>query len=272
MAEGAQVSVLGTAKQVEQPAPSPLMLDLDGFEGPLDLLLALAREQKVDLARISILQLADQYLAFIAAVPRVDLELAADYLVMAAWLAYLKSRLLLPDPPAEDEPDPQRMADALTFQLRRLEAMRDAGANLVRRPRLGHDVFARGAPEIIVGPSRMQWQAGLFDLLKAYALHIERRRRSANMLHIEPSDLYSMADAVGRLERMLGGLPRWTSLTSVLPPGLAGLLRRSALSAHFVAVLELVRQGRLELRQEGGTFGPLWLRASEARVGEKPHE
>jgi len=252
-----------TLPVVGQEGPAALVLDLDGFEGPLDLLLTLAREQKVDLARISILQLADQYLEFMARMRREDLELAADYLVMAAWLAYLKSRLLLPEPAPEDEPGPEQMAAMLTFQLRRLEAMREAGAALKARPRLGLDVFGRGQPEVIVGPTRTQWEAGLYDLLRAYAEHHKRRSRMGTVMHIEPTDLYSVADALTRLERMFGRLPRWTALLDLMPPGLGGLARRSAVSAHFVAVLELVRRGKLELRQEGGAFGPLWLRTGE---------
>jgi segregation and condensation protein A len=248
----------------DQPArPIQLVLDLDGFEGPLDLLLMLAREQKVDLARISILQLADQYLEFVARMRREDLELAADYLVMAAWLAYLKSRLLLPEPPAEDELDGEQMAAMLTLQLRRLEAMREAGEALKAQPRLGRDVFARGMPEVIIGPTRMQWGAGLYDLLRAYAEHHQRQARKGATMLIEPSDLYSVSDAVQRLERLFGRLPRWTSLVDLLPPGLKGLVRRSAVASHFVAVLELTRVGKLELRQEGGIFGPLWLRTME---------
>jgi len=258
MEQGAQVQVLPVGGQG---GASPLVLDLDGYEGPLDLLLTLAREQKVDLARISILQLADQYLEFMARMRREDLELAADYLVMAAWLAYLKSRLLLPEPAPEDEPGAEEMAARLTFQLRRLEAMREAGEALKGRPRLGLEVFGRGQPEVIVGPTRTRWEAGLYDLLRAYAEQYKRRTRQGTVMHIEPSDLYSVADAVARLERMFGRLPRWTSLLSLMPPGLSGLVRRSAVAAHFVGVLELVRQGRLELRQEGGTFGPLWLRS-----------
>jgi segregation and condensation protein A len=243
--------------------PVQLVLDLDGFEGPLDLLLALSREQKVDLARISILQLADQYLEFIARMRREDLELAADYLVMAAWLAYLKSRLLLPEPPAEDQLDGEQMAAMLTMQLRRLEAMREAGEALKALPRLGRDVFGRGMPEVIVGPTRVTWEAGLYDLLRAYGEHHKRRAHKAGTMLIEASELYSVSDAVQRLERLFGRLPRWTSLFDLLPPGLKGLVRRSAIASHFVAVLELTRQGRLELRQEGGTYGPLWLRTGE---------
>ena len=271
MAKGAEIGTEGMNAPPGGGARSaaPFLLDLDGFEGPLDLLLTLAREQKVDLARISILALADQYLEFMARIRHQDLELAADYLVMAAWLAYLKSRLLLPEPPVEDqEPDGQLMAAALHFQLRRLEAMREAGEALKSQPRLGIDVFGRGMPEVIVGPTRILWEASLYDVLKGYADYYQRRSRMEARMHIEPLNLYSVADAVQRLERMFGRLPRWTALFDLLPPGLRGLMRKSAVSAHFVAALELVRQGRLQLRQEGGTYGPLWLRSAERAVDE----
>jgi segregation and condensation protein A len=236
-----------------------LVLDLDGFEGPIDLLLALAREQKVDLTRISILELADQYLAFIAEVRRVRLELAADYLVMAAWLAYLKSRLLLPNPePERDEPSGEEMAAALAFQLQRLEAMQDVGVRLFERPLLGRDIFPRGAPERISVIARPAWQASLYDVLAAYADH--RRRQRASTLRIEPTQLYSMEDALERLATLLGRMPDWTSLARFLPPELAaGLLGRSALASTFAASLELAKAGRLELRQDGA-FAPIYLR------------
>jgi segregation and condensation protein A len=242
-----------------------LVVDIDGYEGPLDVLLGLARDQKVDLARISILQLADQYLEFIARSCREHLELAADYLVMAAWLAYLKSRLLLPEPQPEDEPTGQEMAAALTFQLQRLEAMRKSGESLMHRARLGRDVHARGAPEGIVAVQRPEWEVSYYELLKAYA--DVKLRRSVTTLNIEATDLYSVDDAIRRLEAMLGRIPRWTTLLSVLPPGLSGLLRRSAVSAHLVATLELCRQGKVALRQDPGSFGPIWVR-SLARAAE----
>jgi segregation and condensation protein A len=260
----AEASIFDAFDQPERLAPSPsaaMLVDLDGYEGPLDVLLALAREQKVDLARISILQLADQYLAFVAKMSREHLELAADYLVMAAWLAYLKSRLLLPEPQPEDEPSGEEMAAALAFQLLRLEAMRKAGESLMNRPRLGRDVFPRGAPEGIAVVTNPVWEVSYYELLRAYAeIH---RRTKATILHIEAPDLYSVDDAIFRLERMLGSMPRWATLMSFLPDNLSGLLRRSAVSAHFVATLELCRQGKLELRQDH-TFGPIWLRAPEA--------
>lgn len=238
-----------------------LVLDLNGYEGPIDMLLQLARDQKVDLTRLSILQLADQYLIFVERVRRLNIELAAEYLVMAAWLAYLKSRLLLPEPeePGE-EPTGAEMAAALQFQLQRLQAMQDAGTRLMARPQLGREVFARGAPEGVELVTKAVYDVSLYQLLKAYADH--KRRTLVTNLTIEAPDLYSVDDALQRLQEMLGGTADWTMLARFLPVGLkGGLLRRSALSSHFVALLELARQGRIELRQEGGSFGPIYLRA-----------
>jgi segregation and condensation protein A len=234
-----------------------LVLVLDGFEGPLDMLLGLAREQKVDLTRISVLALAEQYLAFIDKVRAHRLELAADYLVMAAWLAYLKSRLLLPEPDPE-EPSGEEMAAALAFQIQRLEAMKTVAGQLLGRPRLGVDVFPRGAPEDFAIESRSVFEVTLYDLLKAYGEH--RRRRDGSVLRIEPVRLYSIEDAIARLSAMLGRMPDWTMLRSFLPDGeTVPLMRRSALAAHFVATLELTREGRIELRQDR-PFAPIWLR------------
>jgi segregation and condensation protein A len=237
-------------------------VDLDGFEGPLDLLLSLAREQKVDLARISILALVEQYLAFIAAHCRRNLELAADYLVMAAWLAYLKSRLLLPEPPAdEDAPSAEDMAANLAFQLQRLEAMRKAGGQLRDRPELFRDRFPRGAAEPTQVAVKPWLPVTLYELLRAYGE--VRGRGVVTRLEIEAPDLYSPDDAIRRLESMLGAMPRWSTLSAFLPEGLTGLLARSAVSAHLVAALELCRQGRIQLRQDEGAFTPLWLKAKE---------
>ncbi|AWK85124.1 segregation and condensation protein A [Azospirillum thermophilum] len=247
------------------PVLEPLVLVLDGFEGPLDMLLALAREQKVDLTRISILQLADQYLTFVAEARRVRLELAADYLVMAAWLAYLKSRLLIPEPEGE-EPSGEDMAAALAFQLQRLEAMKAAADRLMARPRLGRDVFARGAPEDIDIRRKSVFEVSLYDLLKAYGEH--RKRQETSVLHIAPVRLYSIEDAVQRLSEMLGRMPDWATLSSFLPADGGGeLLSRSSLAAHFVATLELAKAGRIELRQDGA-FAPLYVR----RAGTRPDE
>jgi segregation and condensation protein A len=238
------------------------VLDLDGYEGPIDVLLTLARDQKVDLTRISILDLADQYLAFVARARRLRLELAADYLVMAAWLAYLKSRLLLPEPEGEAEPTGAELAAALAFQMQRLEAMQKAGQRLMARAQLGRDFFARGAPEAVTLVTRPVYRLSLYELLKAYGAQVDRGRPGA--LRILPSDLYSMDDALHRLRGMLGQSPDWHSLFHYLPPEMRdGLRRRAALAATFAASLELVRSGRAELRQDG-TFGPIYLRAASA--------
>jgi segregation and condensation protein A len=234
-----------------------LVLDLDGFEGPIDLLLTLAREQKVDLTRISILQLADQYLAFVAEARRIRLELAADYLVMAAWLAYLKSRLLLPEPDTQ-EPTGEELAQALAFQLQRLEAMQDVGARLLARPQLGREVYGRGSPEGIRIVAKSIFDLSLYDLLKAYGEF--KRREEFSTWRIAPTELYSIDEALQRLSDLLGGIPDWTTLASFLPQT-AGrpLLQRSAIAAHFVASLELTKAGRIELRQDG-VYNPIYLR------------
>jgi segregation and condensation protein A len=244
----------------QAPPPSvELVVDLEGYEGPIDMLLTLAREQKVDLTKISILALADQYLAYVSAARRLRLEIAADYLVMAAWLAYLKSRLLLPEPAPADEPSGAELAAALTHQLQRLEAMQQAGARLMARPQLGRDVFARGAPEGLPRVLRPIYEATLYDLLKAYG--DQRQRKEATVLHIQPPELFSMDDALQRLSRLLGRMPEWRTLVSFLPQGLrGGIVERSAVAATFAASLELVRAGKLQLRQDS-VFGPIYLRS-----------
>ncbi len=246
-----------------EPAPNglELRLDLDGYEGPIDVLLQLAREQKVDLTRISILQLAEQYLAFVRAARHLRLELAADYLVMAAWLAYLKSRLLLPEEAGEEEPSGAEMAAALRFQLQRLEAMQEAGRRLMLRPQLGREVFARGAPEPLKVVTRTHYDASLYDLLKAYAVHSAKAETPAD-LQIPPIDLYSVDEAIQRLRGLLGEVPSWRTLMSFLPPEIEGSqLWRSALASTFAASLELCREGELRIRQEGD-FGPIYLRSA----------
>lgn len=238
-----------------------LVLDLDGFEGPIDVLLQLCREQKVDVTRIAILDLAEQYLSFVREARRLHLELAADYLVMAAWLAFLKSRLLLPEPEGEEtEPSGSEMAAALRFQLQRLQAMQEAGQALLRRPRRGIDVFARGAPEPVPVETTTRYDCSLHELLRAYARH--HARVAATSLRVEaPEDLYSVEAAIGRLRRQLGKVPDWHTLASFLPGDAGtGLRRRSAFAATFAAGLELCREGRAELHQDT-TFGPIFLRA-----------
>jgi len=246
------------------PPPGDLVLALDGFEGPIDLLLSLARDQKVDLGKISILALAEQYLAFIAQARRLRLEIAADYLVIAAWLAFLKSRLLLPQEKQEDEPDASQMADALKFQLQRLEAMQKAAQQIQDLPRLGLDVFARGKPEAIEVDEKPVYYLPLYDLLTAIAAPLRRRKPVA--YNIEPTRLYSMEESMERLRGLLGTMPSWSALRSFLPELLVeGLEGRSALASTFAATLELVKNGELELRQDG-TCAPIYLRRREETI------
>ncbi len=237
-----------------------LVLDLDGFEGPLDLLLTLARDQKVDITKISILELADQYLAFITQARALRLELAADYLVMAAWLAYLKSRLLLPRDESIDEPTGAEMGAALTFKLKRLEALREVAGRLMARPQLGQDRFARGAPEKTSVVSAVIFDVSLFELLNAYAGH--RRRVEHSVLRIaEPPELLSIEDARTRLKTLLGKAPDWTDLVQFLPPELReGLSVRSAVASTLAATLEMARSGEVRIRQDR-SFGPVMLRS-----------
>ena len=245
-------------------ADGELLLDLDGFEGPIDVLLQLAREQKVDLTKISILALADQYLEFVRQARKLRLELAADYLVMAAWLAYLKSRLLLPAPEDDEEPSGAEMAAALKFQLQRLEAMQGAGQQLVRLHQLDSEIFRRGAPESMPVVTTPVYQVSLYDLLKAYARNAVRAQ--AAHLRIAPLNLFSVEDALQRLRGLLGATPGWQSLLTFLPSDLQDdLQRRSAVASTFAASLEMVRQGKLQIRQDG-TFGPIYLRGVEQQT------
>ncbi|WP_420547394.1 segregation and condensation protein A [Curvivirga sp.] len=240
-----------------------LFLALDGYEGPIDLLLSLARDQKVDLAKISIVALADQYLEFISRVRQLRLEIAADYLVMAAWLAYLKSRLLLPEQPSdEDEESPEDLAARLAFQLRRLEAMQKASKELMAIPQIGQDFYRRGDPEAIKVENTSTFDLSLYDLLKAYGSI--RDKMTASTLRIMPTELYSMDDAIERLRDMLGGrrVPNWSSLETFLPDDLKDtLVVRSATAATFAASLELAREGLLEIRQNG-IFAPIFFRSN----------
>ncbi|WJH42315.1 segregation/condensation protein A [Aliirhizobium terrae] len=249
----------------ERSADDPsLVIDVAGFEGPLDLLLHLARSQKVDLSRISVLALAEQYLQFVESARRVRIELAADYLVMAAWLAYLKSRLLIPQQvKGDDGPTGEEMAATLAFRLRRLEAMREAASQLVNRNRLGRDIFARGAPEHI--PHRVQsaYDASLYDLLSAYANL--RQRTAITQVTIEKRKVWSLVDARELLTRMLGEIADWTALQTYLLPYLPPEDRVTATASAFAASLELVREGKLEIRQDG-VFEPIYLRAGSGRV------
>jgi segregation and condensation protein A len=238
--------------------PDRLTLDIDGWEGPLDLLLTLARAQKVDLAKISILALVEQYLAFIADARRLRLEIAADYLVMAAWLAYLKSCLLLPKV-AQEEPGPDELALRLQLRLQRLDAMRDAGARLMARDRVGRDVFRRARPEGLPLVRKSRWQANLYDLIAAYG---SVRTRSEPVVHIVARRaVMTLDEALVRLERMVGAAPAWARLESFLPQTPDPEYRRSALASSFVASLELARLGKVELAQEA-PFAPLMVRGA----------
>jgi len=242
---------------------SELVVDIDGFEGPISLLLSLARDQKVDLKHLSILALADQYLAFIAAADRLRLDIAADYLVMAAWLAYLKSRLLLPDPPPDDEPSGAELAEALAFRLQRLEAMQNVSRLLLARPALGREVFARGAPEGLATVTRAAYQVSLHDLLSSYGAL--KSREVAQVLHIRAPEYFSVEDALRRLGLLIGSMVEWRPLLAFLPPALArGAQGRSALASTFAASLELAKSGKLDLKQEAA-FGPIWLRAARSQ-------
>lgn len=237
-----------------------LYLELDGWEGPLDLLLDLARRQKVDLRKISILELVDQYLTYIEQAEALRLELAADYLVMAAWLAYLKSALLLPRDERED-PSPEELALRLQLRLQRLAAMRDAAARLMGRDRLGRDVFLRGAPEGLRVDRKAKWQCDWFALVQAYG---QVKARTAPVVHMVRDRMVMTLDsALARVSSMLGVNIDWMDLKDFLPPHADPKLRRSAMASSFVAALELARLGKAELQQEH-TFGPLMLRGVKA--------
>ncbi|GAB4518770.1 MAG: ScpA family protein [Amphiplicatus sp.] len=244
-----------------------LIVNLDGYEGPLDVLLELARAQKVDLRKISMLALVEQYLAFIEAARLRDLELAADYLVMASWLAYLKSKLLLPAPETgSDEPTADEMAARLAFQLQRLEAMRNAADALMALPRLGIDMFPRGAPEGVRVRRKADWQASLYELLQAYA----RQRIAAvdRTYRIEPPKVFSIEEARARLERILGSIPDWTDLRSLAPAREIDAPPASVTASAFNAALELAKNGRLYIRQLAH-FEPIYVRRRDPREAER---
>lgn len=245
-----------------------LVVDVAGFEGPLDLLLALARTQKVDLAKISILALADQYLEFIEAARKIRLELAADYLVMAAWLAFLKSRLLLPEPPAAEGPSAEEMATALANRLRRLEAIREAANRLMNRPQLQRDIFPRGNPEAIAEIRHPKYTATLFDLLTAYAA--QRQSRVLASVHLAKRTVWSLAEARASLERLIGmaDTEDWGCLDEYLLRYVADPSQRATVFASsFAAALELVREGEMELNQKEA-FAPLYFRKRPPRAPE----
>ena len=245
------------------PAPEDVMyVDVGGYEGPLDLLLDLARRQKVDLAAISVLALAEQYLAFIETVREKRIEVAADYLVMAAWLAYLKSRLMVPQAPSDDEPSGEMLAALLQFRLKRLEAMRSAASQLMNRPRLGFQVYARGMPEPIEIKRTSLWEASLYDLLKAYAG--QRERGITTDYSPIQRTVWSLQEARDILQRLIGDSFEWVSMDSYLADYLATPAERATIRASsFASSLELVRLGQIDLRQTE-TFGPLFMRRRKA--------
>jgi segregation and condensation protein A len=242
---------------MEEIPAETLTIDVDGWEGPLDLLLALARNQKVDLRQISILQLVEQYLGFVNQARALRLELAADYLVMAAWLAYLKSALLLPRNP-EETPSPEDLALRLQLRLERLNAMRDAGARLVARDRTGRDVFLRAAPEGLRVLRKARWEAEIYDLIAAYG-RISARTRPV-MHVVAQRDVMTLETAIERVSALIGTRLEWSTLQSFLPERAHGAYAKSALASSFVAALELAKQGRVELRQQS-PFAPLYLKA-----------
>lgn len=243
-----------------------LVVDLSGFEGPLDLLLAMARTQKVDLMQISVLQLAEQYLIFVEKARALRIELAADYLVMAAWLAFLKSRLLLPPDPTEEGPNAEDLAAHLAFQLERLNAMREAASSLMARDRLGQQRFVRGAPEQVTKNRQVKWEAGLIDLMRAYARL--RTRDEFRPYAFDRRDVFTMEQALERVRSLIGYVGDWTSLSEFMPDGWEGdgPRRRSATAATFAATLELARQGQLEIRQSE-TFAPIAIRRRSPDAG-----
>lgn len=248
-----------------------LVVDVDGFEGPLHVLLDMARSQKVDMRQISILQLAEQYLAFIARIRELRIELAADYLVMAAWLAWLKSRLLLPRPvKADDEPSGAEMAAHLAFRLRRLHAMRLAAKMLMGRDRSGINSFARGAPEGVRRITAPVYEASIYDLLKAYA--VRRSRVARAHLVMKAPLVYAVEEARARLERVLGRIREWTALDALLPEKLTEDAeqppRVSVLASSLMASLEMTREGLAELRQ-AGAFAPLYVRPRSRKESAK---
>jgi segregation and condensation protein A len=243
----------------ERLAAEALIVDVDGYEGPLDLLLTLARTQKVDLRKVSVLGLAEQYLAFVDKARHLRLELAADYLVMAAWLAFLKSRLLLPPDPSEDGPSGEELAAHLAFQLERLQAMRDVAARLMGRDQLGRDFFVRGIPEDVARTRRVSYTATLMDLMQAYARI--RTRDEFRPFVMDRDAVMTLEQALDRMRGLIGYAGDWTELASYIPEGweIDPARRRSATAATFAATLQLAKEGQIDMRQ-GETFAPIQIR------------
>ncbi len=257
-------SLVGGVSVADRLAAEALIIDVDGFEGPLDLLLTLSRTQKVDLRKISILELAQQYLAFVEKAKALRLELAADYLVMAAWLAFLKSRLLLPPDPTEEGPSGEELAAHLAFQLERLQAMRDAAAKLMARDRLGRDFFARGVPEKMERVRRVTYSATLLDLMQGYARL--RTRDEFRPFIMDRESVFTMEEALERMRGLIGFAGTWTDILSYLPQGWEDdpVKRRSATAATFAASLELAKEGKVFIRQTE-TFAPIQVRRRDDR-------
>jgi segregation and condensation protein A len=246
----------------ERLAAEALIVDVDGFEGPLDLLLTLSRTQKVDLMKISILHLAQQYLAFVEKAKQLRIELAADYLVMAAWLAFLKSRLLLPPDPTEEGPSGEELAAHLAFQLERLQAMRDAAAQLMARDQMGRDFFRRGIPQEMEQIRKVSYTANLLELMQAYSRL--RTRDEFRPFVMDRENVFTMEQALDRMRGLIGFAGDWTDLSIYLPDGWSAnpLRRRAATAATFAASLELVKAGKVEIRQSE-TFAPIQLRRKD---------
>jgi len=247
-------------------AAEALVVDVDGYEGPLDVLLILARTQKVDLRRVSILNLAEQYLTFVEAAKRLRIELAADYLVMAAWLAFLKSRLLLPPDPEDEGPSGEDLAAHLAYQLERLEAMRRVAAQLMARDQLGRDFFARGEVETVSTKTETSWTANLLDLMQAYSRI--KTKDAFSPLHLKREPVMTLEAALERLRPLMGTVMDWCDLSSFLPEGwqVDPKRRRSALAASFAAALEMVKSGEIDLAQDG-TFAPVRIRKRQTANG-----
>ncbi|NQY60836.1 ScpA family protein [Cognatishimia sp.] len=256
------VTQLQNDRVAERVAAETLVVDVDGFEGPLDVLLTLSRTQKVDLRTISILDLARQYLAFVEKAKQMRIELAADYLVMAAWLAFLKSRLLLPPDPEEEGPSGEELAAHLAFQLERLQAMRDCAAKLMARDRLGRDFFARGLTERVETKKTITYTATLLDLMQGYARI--RTKDEFRPFVMDRDAVFTMEQALERMRGMIGFAGTWTDILSYLPDGWENdpQKRRSATAATFAASLELAKEGKVEIRQSE-TFAPIELRRRE---------
>jgi len=240
---------------------SNFVLDVGGFEGPIDVLLTMARDQKVDLTQISILELASQYLYWVTEIRKSNLELAADYLVMAAWLAYLKSRLLIPESSQEDEPTGEEMSEALQFQLLRLESMQNSGVRILARRQLGQDFFKRGDPEKFGHSSTSIFEVSIYELLSAYGEHTHRS--NVKTLHIQASDLFSPDDVIRRMNGMIGNLPNWSRLEQFLPIELRGdIFSRSAIASTLMAALQMTKEGKMKIRQSSA-FEPIFVKDSD---------